>query len=152
MRSGASLHFPFFLFLLLPPLVEPHFSSFFFLAFLLFLHLLLPAFDDNSKGLRLQCFSLMSLLLMALCFSYLLWKLKFDEQGFYAIHLLLKCANHVTASSLDHVNAHFDHILLLASLNNDTMQYCSSHPLLMALYRAFASTSHVGPLPAIGAP
>ncbi|KAH7667181.1 Transcription factor GRAS domain-containing protein [Dioscorea alata] len=54
-------------------------------------------------------------------------ELKSDERGLYLIHLLLNCANHVAAGSLDQANSCLEQISMLASPTGDTMQRIASH-------------------------
>lgn len=118
--------------------------------------------DEGSSSVTsspLQCFSLMSLSPTALGSPYAPWlrELKSDERGLYLIHLLLNCANHVAAGSLDHANACLDHISMLASPDGDTMQRIASYftealarRILRSwpgLYRALTSTARL-PQPA----
>ncbi|KAJ0978873.1 hypothetical protein J5N97_014347 [Dioscorea zingiberensis] len=54
-------------------------------------------------------------------------ELKSDERGLYLIHLLLNCANQVSAGSLDQINHCLENISLLASPDGDTMQRIASY-------------------------
>ncbi|KAB1228010.1 Scarecrow-like protein 3 [Morella rubra] len=54
-------------------------------------------------------------------------ELKSEERGLYLIHLLLTCANHVAAGSLENANIALEQISLLASPDGDTMQRISAY-------------------------
>lgn len=54
-------------------------------------------------------------------------ELKSEERGLYLIHLLLTCANHVAAGSLENANLALDQISHLASPDGDTMQRIASY-------------------------
>ncbi|GMI84927.1 scarecrow-like 3, SCARECROW-LIKE 3 [Hibiscus trionum] len=51
-----------------------------------------------------------------------LGELKSEERGLYLIHLLVACANHVAAGSLENANIGLEQISHLASADGDTMQ------------------------------
>ncbi|WOK99081.1 hypothetical protein Cni_G07793 [Canna indica] len=85
--------------------------------------------DDGSSSVTsspLKTFSLMSLSPPA-PYSPWLRELKSDERGLCLIHLLLNCANHVAAGSLDRANAFLEQIALLAAPDGDAMQRIASH-------------------------
>ncbi|XP_040994745.1 scarecrow-like protein 3 [Juglans microcarpa x Juglans regia] len=54
-------------------------------------------------------------------------ELKSEERGLYLIHLLLTCANHVAAGSLENANIALEQISLLASPDGDTMQRMAAY-------------------------
>ncbi|KAG6506019.1 scarecrow-like protein 3 [Zingiber officinale] len=87
--------------------------------------------DDGSSSVTsspLKSFSLMSLSPPALLpWPPALRELKSDERGLCLIHLLLNCANHVAAGSLDRANAFLEQIALLAVPDGDAMQRIASH-------------------------
>lgn len=89
--------------------------------------------DEASSSVTssspLQSFSLMSISPGSLGSPYAPWlrALKSDERGLYLIHLLLNCANHVSAGNLDHANTFLEHISLLASPDGDTMQRIAAY-------------------------
>ncbi|GLT51052.1 hypothetical protein SLA2020_244990 [Shorea laevis] len=75
----------------------------------------------------LQVFSMMSLS-PGLGSTYRwLRELKSEERGLYLIHLLLTCANHVAAGSLENANIALEQISHLASPDGDTMQRISAY-------------------------
>ncbi|XP_061362429.1 scarecrow-like protein 3 isoform X2 [Gastrolobium bilobum] len=59
--------------------------------------------------------------------NFLLRELKPEERGLYLIHLLLSCANHVAAGSLENANTTLEQISLLASPDGDTMQRIAAY-------------------------
>ncbi|KAJ0978024.1 hypothetical protein J5N97_013498 [Dioscorea zingiberensis] len=83
------------------------------------------AASSSVTSSPLQYFSFMSISPGS---PYAPWlhELKSDERGLYLIHLLLNCANHVAAGSLDQANTCLEHISLLASPTGDTMQRIAS--------------------------
>ncbi|XP_057456744.1 scarecrow-like protein 3 [Lotus japonicus] len=54
-------------------------------------------------------------------------ELKSEERGLYLIHLLLTCANHVAAGSLENANTTLEQISMLASPDGDTMQRIAAY-------------------------
>jgi len=54
-------------------------------------------------------------------------ELKSEERGLYLIHLLLTCANHVAAGSLENANIALEQISQLASPDGDTMQRIAAY-------------------------
>ncbi|KAJ1420630.1 hypothetical protein SESBI_14204 [Sesbania bispinosa] len=54
-------------------------------------------------------------------------ELKSEERGLYLIQLLLTCANHVAAGSLENANTILEQISLLASPEGDTMQRIAAY-------------------------
>ncbi|OVA10283.1 Transcription factor GRAS [Macleaya cordata] len=86
--------------------------------------------DEGSSSVTsspLQFFSLMSLS-PSLGSPYpWLRELKSEERGLYLIHLLLSCANHVAAGSLENANIGLEQISHLASPDGDTMQRIASY-------------------------
>ncbi|RYR58872.1 hypothetical protein Ahy_A05g024732 isoform B [Arachis hypogaea] len=54
-------------------------------------------------------------------------ELKSEERGLALIHLLLTCANHVAAGSLENANVMLDQISQLASPDGDTMQRIAAY-------------------------
>ncbi|KAG9443631.1 hypothetical protein H6P81_014971 [Aristolochia fimbriata] len=75
----------------------------------------------------LQIFSLMSIS-PSLGSPYpWLRELKSEDRGLYLIQLLLSCANHVAAGSLDNANLCLEQISLLASPDGDSMQRMSAY-------------------------
>ncbi|THU55331.1 hypothetical protein C4D60_Mb11t05450 [Musa balbisiana] len=87
--------------------------------------------DEGSSSVTsspLKTFSLMSLSPPPIP-PYAPWlrELKSDERGLCLIHLLLNCANHVAAGSLDRANAFLEQIALLAAPDGDAMQRIASH-------------------------
>ncbi|KAG6492852.1 hypothetical protein ZIOFF_047820 [Zingiber officinale] len=88
-----------------------------------------PVQEDGSSSVSsspLKTFSLMSIPPPS-PYSPWLHELKSDERGLCLIHLLLNCANHVAAGSLDGANAFLEQIALLAAPNGDAMQRIASH-------------------------
>lgn len=53
--------------------------------------------------------------------------LKSEERGLCLIHLLVACANHVAAGSVENANISLEHIVHLASTDGDTMQRIASY-------------------------
>lgn len=86
--------------------------------------------EDGSSSITsspLQFFSLMSLS-PGLGSPYpWLRELKSEERGLCLIHLLVSCANHVAAGSLENANIGLEHISHLASPDGDTMQRIASY-------------------------
>ncbi|KAF8403588.1 hypothetical protein HHK36_011692 [Tetracentron sinense] len=81
--------------------------------------------DEGSSSVTsspLQFFSLMSLSPNLGSPYPWLRELKWEERGLYLIHLLLSCANHVAAGSLENANIGLEQITHLASLDGDSMQ------------------------------
>ncbi|KAK9283441.1 hypothetical protein L1049_011728 [Liquidambar formosana] len=75
----------------------------------------------------LQFFSLMSLS-PGLGSPYpWLRELKSEERGLCLIHLLVACANHVAAGSVENANIGLEHIAHLASPDGDTMQRIAAY-------------------------
>ncbi|KAF3453999.1 hypothetical protein FNV43_RR04442 [Rhamnella rubrinervis] len=54
-------------------------------------------------------------------------ELKSEERGLYLIHLLISCANHVAAGSLENANIALEQISHLASPDGDTMQRMAAY-------------------------
>ncbi|EOY17606.1 Scarecrow-like protein 3 isoform 1 [Theobroma cacao] len=54
-------------------------------------------------------------------------ELKSEERGLYLIHLLVQCANHVAAGSLENANIGLEQISHLASPDGDTMQRIAAY-------------------------
>ncbi|XP_059665363.1 scarecrow-like protein 3 [Cornus florida] len=54
-------------------------------------------------------------------------ELKSEERGLYLIQLMLTCANHVAANSLENANIALDQISQLASPDGDTMQRIAAY-------------------------
>ncbi|KAK8542286.1 hypothetical protein V6N12_014887 [Hibiscus sabdariffa] len=54
-------------------------------------------------------------------------ELKSEERGLYLIHLLVACANHVAAGSLENANIGLEQISHLASADGDTMQRIAAY-------------------------
>ncbi|XP_022746831.1 scarecrow-like protein 3 [Durio zibethinus] len=54
-------------------------------------------------------------------------ELKSEERGLYLIHLLVACANHVAAGSLENANIYLEQISQLASPDGDTMQRIAAY-------------------------
>ncbi|KAJ8900384.1 hypothetical protein K2173_025024 [Erythroxylum novogranatense] len=50
-----------------------------------------------------------------------------EERGLYLIHLLLACANHVAAGSIENANIGLEHMSQLASPDGDTMQRIAAY-------------------------
>ncbi|MED6146510.1 Scarecrow-like protein 3 [Stylosanthes scabra] len=75
----------------------------------------------------LQFFTMMSLSPSLGSPHPLLNELKSEERGLCLIHLLLTCANHVAAGSLDSANALLEQISMLASPDGDTMQRIAAY-------------------------
>lgn len=87
--------------------------------------------DEGSSSVTssspLQFFSMMSLS-PSLGSPYpWLRELKSEERGLYLIHLLLTCANHVAAGSLENANIALEQISHLASPDGDTMQRIAAY-------------------------
>ncbi|KAK9273212.1 hypothetical protein L1049_018019 [Liquidambar formosana] len=86
--------------------------------------------DDGSSvtsSSPLQFFSMMSLS-PSLGTPYpWLRELKSEERGLYLIHLLLTCANHVAAGSLENANIALEQISQLACPDGDTMQRIAAY-------------------------
>ena len=90
-----------------------------------------PMFQDEGSSSvtssPLQLFSMMSLP-PSLGSPYpWLKELKSEERGLYLIHLLLTCANHVAAGSLENANIALEQISQLASPDGDTMQRIAAY-------------------------
>ncbi|XP_057450096.1 scarecrow-like protein 3 [Lotus japonicus] len=75
----------------------------------------------------LQFFSMMSLSPSIGSPYPWLRELKSEERGLYLIHLLLTCANHVAAGSLENANITLEQISQLASPDGDTMQRIAAY-------------------------
>ncbi|MED6206214.1 Scarecrow-like protein 3 [Stylosanthes scabra] len=75
----------------------------------------------------LQFFSMMSLSPSIGSPYTWLRELKSEERGLALIHLLLTCANHVAAGSLENANVMLDQISQLASPDGDTMQRIAAY-------------------------
>ncbi|XP_061374131.1 scarecrow-like protein 3 [Gastrolobium bilobum] len=75
----------------------------------------------------LQFFSMMSLSPSIGSPYPFLRELKSEERGLYLIHLLLTCANHVAAGSLENANITLEQISQLASPDGDTMQRIAAY-------------------------
>ncbi|KAJ1386096.1 hypothetical protein SESBI_41139 [Sesbania bispinosa] len=75
----------------------------------------------------LQFFSMMSLSPSIGSPYPWLRELKSEERGLYLIHLLLTCANHVAAGSLENANVTLEQISQLASPDGDTMQRIAAY-------------------------
>ncbi|XP_068658893.1 scarecrow-like protein 3 [Aristolochia californica] len=86
--------------------------------------------EDGSSSVTsspLQIFSLMSISpSMGSPYPWLR-ELKSEDRGLYLIQLLLSCANHVAAGSLDNANLCLEQISLLASPDGDSMQRMSAY-------------------------
>ncbi|KAI3905559.1 hypothetical protein MKX01_036468 [Papaver californicum] len=86
--------------------------------------------DEGSSSVTsspLQFFSLISLS-PSLGSPYpWLRELKSEERGLYLIHLILSCANHVAAGSLENANIGLEQISHLASPDGDTMQRIAAY-------------------------
>ncbi|KAJ4845974.1 Scarecrow-like protein 3 [Turnera subulata] len=86
--------------------------------------------DDGSSSVTsspLQFFSMMSLSpSMGSPYPWLR-ELKSEERGLYLIHLLLTCANHVAAGSLENAEIALGQISQLASPDGDTMQRIAAY-------------------------
>ncbi|KAI4373654.1 hypothetical protein MLD38_011759 [Melastoma candidum] len=54
-------------------------------------------------------------------------EMKSEERGLYLIHLLLTCANHVSAGNLEYANLALEQISQLASVEGDTMQRIAAY-------------------------
>ncbi|KAF9595179.1 hypothetical protein IFM89_037608 [Coptis chinensis] len=85
--------------------------------------------DEGSSSVTssspLQFFSLMSL--SPGLGSPWIREMKSEERGLYLIHLLISCANHVAAGSLENANIGLDQISQLASPDGDTMQRIAAY-------------------------
>lgn len=90
-----------------------------------------PMFQDEGSSSvtssPLQLFSMMSLQPNLGSPYPWLKELKSEERGLYLIHLLLTCANHVAAGSLENANIALDQISQLASPDGDTMQRIAAY-------------------------
>ncbi|XP_040992688.1 scarecrow-like protein 3 [Juglans microcarpa x Juglans regia] len=75
----------------------------------------------------LQLFSMMSLSPSIGSPYPWLRELKSEERGLYLIQLLLTCANHVAAGSLENANIALEQISLLSSPDGDTMQRIAAY-------------------------
>lgn len=86
--------------------------------------------EDGSSSVTsspLQIFSLMSLS-PGLGSPYpWLKELESEERGLYLIRLLLACANHVAAGSIENANIGLEHISNLASPDGDTVQRIAAY-------------------------
>ena len=86
--------------------------------------------EDGSSSVTsspFQIFSLMSLS-PGLGSPYpWLRELKSEERGLYLIHLLLACANHVAAGSIENANIGLEQISHLASPDGDTIQRIAAY-------------------------
>ncbi|CBI17738.3 unnamed protein product, partial [Vitis vinifera] len=86
--------------------------------------------EDGSSSVTsspLQIFSLMSLS-PGLGSPYpWLKELKSEERGLYLIRLLVACANHVAAGSIENANIGLEHISHLASPDGDTVQRIAAY-------------------------
>ena len=86
--------------------------------------------DEGSSSVTsspLQLFSMMSLSPNLGSPYPWLRELKSEERGLYLIHLLLTCANHVAAGSLENANISLEQISQLASADGDTMQRIAAY-------------------------
>ncbi|KAF8396214.1 hypothetical protein HHK36_017827 [Tetracentron sinense] len=86
--------------------------------------------DEGSSSVTsspLQFFSLMSLSPNLGSPYPWLRELKSEERGLYLIHLILSCANHVAAGSLENANIGLEQISHLASPDGDTMQRIAAY-------------------------
>jgi hypothetical protein len=86
--------------------------------------------DEGSSSVTsspLQLFSMMSLPPSVGSPYPWLKELKSEERGLYLIHLLLTCANHVAAGSLENANIALEQISQLASPDGDTMQRIAAY-------------------------
>jgi len=90
-----------------------------------------PMFQDEGSSSvtssPLQLFSMMSLPPSVGSPYPWLKELKSEERGLYLIHLLLTCANHVAAGSLENANIALEQISQLASPDGDTMQRIAAY-------------------------
>ncbi|XP_077218936.1 scarecrow-like 3 [Tasmannia lanceolata] len=109
--------------------------------------------DDGSSSVTsspLQFFSLMSISPNLGSPYPWLRELKSEERGLFLIQLLLSCANHVAAGSLENANLCLEQISILASSEGDSMQRMSAYFMealgerilksLPGLYKAINST------------
>lgn len=86
--------------------------------------------DEGSSSVTsspLQLFSMMSLSPNLGSPYPFVRELKSEERGLYLIHLLLTCANHVAAGSLENANTALEQISQLASPDGDTMQRIAAY-------------------------
>lgn len=86
--------------------------------------------DEGSSSVTsspLQFFSMMSLSPSIGSPYPWLRELKSEERGLYLIHLLITCANHVAAGSLENANIALEQISHLASPDGDTMQRIAAY-------------------------
>ena len=86
--------------------------------------------DEGSSSVTsspLQLFSMMSLSPNLGSPYPFVRELKSEERGLYLIHLLLTCANHVAAGSLENANIALEQISQLASPDGDTMQRIAAY-------------------------
>ncbi|XP_057790025.1 scarecrow-like protein 3 [Salvia miltiorrhiza] len=79
---------------------------------------------EEGSSSPLQMFSMMSV--SPAPYPWLR-EMKSEERGLCLIHLLLACANHVAAGSVDNANTGLDYITHLASPNGDTMQRIAAY-------------------------
>nr|XP_023924242.1 scarecrow-like protein 3 [Quercus suber]POE95964.1 scarecrow-like protein 3 [Quercus suber] len=90
-----------------------------------------PMFQDEGSSSvtssPLQLFSMMSLSPNLGSPYPFVRELKSEERGLYLIHLLLTCANHVAAGSLENANTALEQISQLASPDGDTMQRIAAY-------------------------
>lgn len=90
-----------------------------------------PMFQDEGSSSvtssPLQLFSMMSLSPNLGSPYPFVRELKSEERGLYLIHLLLTCANHVAAGSLENANIALEQISQLASPDGDTMQRIAAY-------------------------
>ncbi|KAI3450184.1 hypothetical protein Pfo_006849 [Paulownia fortunei] len=86
--------------------------------------------EDGSSSVSsspLQMFSLMSLSPgFGSPFPWLR-EMRSEERGLYLIHLLVACANHVAAGSIENANICLEYISNLASSDGDTMQRIAAY-------------------------
>ncbi|KAM7476791.1 hypothetical protein LguiB_024034 [Lonicera macranthoides] len=84
--------------------------------------------SSSVSSSPLQFFSMMSLSSPGLGSPYpWLRELKSEERGLCLIHLLVACANHVAAGSLENANMSLEHISHLSSPDGDTIQRIASY-------------------------
>lgn len=86
--------------------------------------------DEGSSSVTsspLQFFSMMSFSPSVGSPYPWLRELKSEERGLYLIHLLITCANHVAAGSLENANIALEQISHLASPDGDTMQRIAAY-------------------------
>ncbi|KAI3697487.1 hypothetical protein L6452_30550 [Arctium lappa] len=87
--------------------------------------------EDGSSSISsspLHLFSLMSLSPgIGSPYPWLLREMESEERGLYLIQLLVACANHVAAGSIENANIGLEQINHLASADGDTMQRIAAY-------------------------